>query len=177
MIRCYVTNRHSGDLDASVSRAVADGVDYIQIREKDLSTRELFELASRVRERAAGSSTKVLVNGRLDIAISAGLDGVHLPASGLPPARVRPFVRTLGVSTHNVEEAIQAEQAGADLVVFGPIFDTPGKTSVGIPALRAVTAVVRIPVLAIGGITFANAPEVIAAGAAGIAAIRLFQNR
>ncbi|HEX5000139.1 MAG TPA: thiamine phosphate synthase [Terriglobia bacterium] len=175
MIRCYVTRRASGDIEAGIARAISEGVDFIQIREKDLSARELLELAVRARSRAEGSRARVLVNGRLDIALAADLDGVHLPANGLPPPRVRPFVRTLGVSTHSVEEAIAAQQAGADFVFFGPIFETPGKSPVGISALRAVTAVVRIPVLAIGGITIANTPEVLAAGAAGIAAIRLFQ--
>jgi thiamine-phosphate pyrophosphorylase len=177
MIRCYVTNRRAGDIDASVIRAVAQGVDYIQIREKDLASRELFDLAVGIRSRSRGSLTKALINGRLDIAIAADLDGVHLPANGLPAARVRPYVKTLGVSTHNLDEALRAEHAGADFIVFGPVFDTPGKTPVGVSALRAVTAAVRIPVLAIGGITAANTPEVLAAGARGIAAIRLFQEQ
>jgi thiamine-phosphate pyrophosphorylase len=175
MIRCYVTNRQTGDIVASASRAIADGVDIIQIREKDLAARELLELAIRVRDLAAGSTTKVLVNGRLDIALAAELDGVHLPSHGFATSRVRPFVRTLGVSTHSVAGALLAEQAGADFVFFGPIFETPGKTAVGIPALREVTKAVRIPVLAIGGITLANTSDCLAAGAAGIAAIRLFQ--
>jgi thiamine-phosphate pyrophosphorylase len=175
MIRCYVTNRLTGDLETSVSRAIADGVDFIQIREKDLSTRDLLSLAIRVRDQAAGSSARVLINGRLDIALAANLDGVHLPANGFPAERVRPFVSTLGVSTHSVPEAIRAEQAGADFVFFGPVFDTPGKLAAGLSALRDVTSAVRIPVLAIGGMTLANAPEAMAAGAAGIAAIRLFQ--
>jgi len=175
MIRCYVTDRRQGDLLAHVARAVAAGVDMIQVREKDLSAAELLELVCRVRDLAVGSNSKILVNGRLDIALAAGIHGVHLPGDGLPAAQVRPFVRTLGVSTHSLEDVIGAERDGADYVVFGPVFETPGKAAVGIETLRSIAKAVKIPVLAIGGITSANTPEVIEAGAAGIAAIRLFQ--
>ena len=115
------------------------------------------------------------MNDRLDIAIGAAIDGVDLPGSGLPPARVRPLVKYLGVSVHTLEEALAAQMANADFVVFGPIFDTPGKDAVGLEPLRLVTAAIKIPVLAIGGITKENSGDVLAAGAAGIAAIRLFQ--
>ena len=147
----------------------------IQVREKDLDASALFDLVCRVRDAAAGTATKILVNDRLDIALAAEVDGVHLPANGLPTARVRPLVRTLGCSTHTLEEALDAERDGADFVVFGPIFETPGKSPIGIDALRQVATAVRIPVLAIGGITRENTTEVLGAGAAGIAAIRLFQ--
>src|SRR5688572_5954049 len=175
MLRCYVTDRRQGDLIASVKAAVRDGVEIIQVREKDLDARALFELVCRIRDAAAGSRTKVLVNDRLDVALAAGVDGVHLPGQGLPTARVRPLVGTLGRSIHSIEEGIEAARDGADFVVFGPIFESPGKKPVGIDALRAVTAVVKVPVLAIGGITHENTPLVLDAGAAGIAAIRLFQ--
>jgi len=175
MIRYYVTDRRHGDIVAFASRAVRAGVDMIQVREKDLSARDLFTLVSKIRDLATGTKTRVLVNDRLDIALAAGVDGVHLPSNGLPADRVRPLVDVLGVSTHTLQEAILAEEAGADFVVFGPIFDTPGKTAVGLNPLREVVAAVRIPVLAIGGMTAKTAPEVLAAGAAGIAGIRLFQ--
>jgi len=175
MIRCYVTDRRSGNLLSHVRTAVSSGVDLIQVREKDLETDALFELVCRVRDIAAGTSTKVLVNGRLDIALAAQIDGVHLPGDGLPADRVRPLVTTLGCSVHSQDEARQCEMAGADFVVFGPIFPTPGKTPVGLAALRQVVDAVRIPVLAIGGITAANTKEILEAGAAGIAAIRMFQ--
>ena len=176
MIRCYVTDRRQGDLLAHVARAVADGVDMIQVREKDLAAVDLLDLVCRVRDvAAAGTQTKVLVNGRLDIALIAGIDGVHLPGDGLPAAQVRPHVRTLGVSCHSIEEAIQAERDGVDYIIFGPVFETPGKRAVGIDALRRVVQAVKIPVLAIGGITAENTPSVLEAGAAGIAAIRMFQ--
>jgi thiamine-phosphate diphosphorylase len=87
------------------------------------------------------------------------------------------MVRVLGVSVHSVEEAIEAEKARADFVVFGPVFDTPGKTAVGLEPLRTVVATVKIPVIAIGGITTPNVARVLQAGAAGVAGIRLFQMR
>jgi thiamine-phosphate diphosphorylase len=175
MIRCYVTDRRQGDLLSCVNAAVREGVEIIQVREKDLDAHALFELVCRIRDAAAGSPTKVLVNDRLDVALAAGVDGVHLPGQGLPTAKVRPLVKTLGRSIHSIEEGLEAARDGADFVVFGPIFETPGKEPVGIDALRALTAVVKIPVLAIGGITHEDTSLVLEAGAAGIAAIRLFQ--
>ena len=175
MIRYYVTDRHQADILACAARAVREGIDMIQIREKDLSARELFELVCTVRDIAAGTKTRVLLNDRLDIALAAGIDGVHLPADSLPPARVRPLAGLMGVSTHTIDEAIEAEKARADFVVFGPVFDSPGKTAVGLEPLKRVASAVKIPVLAIGGITAENAASVLLAGAAGIAGIRLFQ--
>ena len=100
---------------------------------------------------------------------------MHLPSNGLPAGRVRGLVNMLGVSTHSVEDALAAENAGADFIVFGPVFPSPGKTAVGLEPLRQVAAAVKIPVLAIGGVTWANSTEVLKCGAAGIAGIRLFQ--
>lgn len=175
MIRCYVTDRRQGNLLASVTAAVRDGIEMIQVREKDLEAQQLYDLVCSVRDAAAGTPTKVLVNDRLDVALAAGIDGVHLPGNGLPTAKVRPFVTTLGRSIHSVEEGVAAEADGADFVIFGPIFQTPGKKPVGLDAMRRVTKTLRISVLAIGGITRENTPLVLDAGAAGIAAIRLFQ--
>lgn len=174
MIRYYVTDRRRGDILTCAERAVHDGVDLIQIREKDLPATELLELASRVRDLATGTQTRVLVNDRLDIAIAAGI-GVHLPGNGLPPERVHGVVCVVGISVHSLVEAVQAERAGVDFIVFGPVFDSPGKTAVGLEPLRSVAAAVKVPVLAIGGVTMINAGEVLNAGAAGIAGIRLFQ--
>ena len=175
MIRYYVTDRHQGDVLACAARAVRNGVDMIQVREKDLPVKELFDLVSRIRDIAAGTKTRVLVNDRLDVAMAAAVDGVHLPSNGLPPDRVRPWVKLLGVSTHSIEEAIEAGRAHADFIVFGPVFDSPGKTAAGLEPLRAVVASVKIPVLAIGGMTASNAAEALETGAAGVAGIRLFQ--
>ena len=175
MIRYYVTDRRQGDVLRYAARAVRESVDMIQIREKDLPAAELFDLACRIRDIAAGSQTKVLINDRLDVAMASRVDGVHLPENGLPVSRVRPFVKLIGVSVHSLANAVTAENDGANFVVFGPVFETPGKVPVGLDALRKVTTAVRIPVLAIGGITAGNTEEVLTAGAAGIAAIRLFQ--
>src|SRR5262245_6771953 len=153
MIRYYVTDRRQGDVLSYVERAVRDGIEMIQVREKDLPSRDLHELVNKIRGLASGTKTRVLVNDRLDVALAADVDGVHLPGDGLPPARVRPFVKLLGVSTHSIAEAVEAEKAHADFVLFGPIFDSPGKTAVGLEPLRRVVSSVRIPVLAIGGIT------------------------
>ncbi len=175
MIRYYVTDRRHGDVLASAERAIREGADMIQVREKDLPASELLELVSAVRKLAEGGKTRILVNDRLDVALAAGVDGVHLPAKGLPAHRVRPLVKMLGVSTHTIEEAIAAEIVGADFIVFGPIFATPGKQAIGLQPLQLVTAALRIPVLAIGGLTYENAESVMKSGAAGIAGIRLFQ--
>ena len=174
MIRYYVTDRRQGDIILFAKRAIDDGVQMIQVREKDLPAKQLFEIVCQIRDLAGKSNTKVLVNDRVDIAVTASV-GVHLPSNGLPAERVRPLVRVLGVSTHSVEEAIQAEKAGADFVVFGPVFETPGKTPAGLDTLRRVVAAVKLPVLAIGGVTMANVAQVLDCGAAGIAGIRLFQ--
>ena len=174
MIRYYVTDRRQAHVLESARRAIDGGIDMIQVREKDLSAGKLFELVCKVRDLAAGTKTRVLVNDRLDIALAAGIDGVHLPANGLPAGRVRPYVKVLGVSTHTLQEALNAEAARADFIVFGPVFDTPGKKPVGLEPLREVASHLKIPVLAIGGITTANSEEVLRVGAAGIAGIRLF---
>ena len=176
MIRYYVTDRCQGDLVAFAARAVRDGVDMIQVREKDLPASELFQLVCKIRDIAAGTKTEVLVNDRLDVALATNISGVHLPAAGLPADRVRPFVKLLGVSVHTLQEAVIAEQAAANFVVFGPVFDTPGKSAVGLERLREVVAGVRIPVLAIGGVNSKNVDDVLKTGAQGFAAIRMFQH-
>ena len=175
MIRCYVTDRRQGNPLQHAITAIQSGVDFIQVREKDLDARALLDLVRALRDAAKGTATQILINGRLDIALAASIDGVHLPGNGLPVIRVRPFVRTLSRSVHSVEEAVTAASEGADFVIYGPVFETPGKSPVGLEALREVASAVHIPVLAIGGITYQNAPAVLKAGAAGIAAIRLFQ--
>jgi len=175
MIRYYVTDRRQGDILRFAERAIRDGVDLIQVREKDLPARQLFELVCGIRDLAKGGKTRVLVNDRLDVSLASDVEGVHLPGNGLPPDLVRPFVKLLGVSVHTIEEALAAERARADFIVFGPIFDTPGKNAVGLAPLRDVVAAVKIPVLAIGGINIANAQQVLTTGASGIAGIRLFQ--
>src|SRR5690349_1482730 len=176
MIRYCVTDRRHGDVLECAAKAIRDAVDMIQVREKDLPARDLHDLVSKVRDLAIGRNTRILVNDRLDIALATGIHGVHLPGNGLPPERVRRFVEVLGVSIHSLDEGLEAERAGADFVVFGPVFDSPGKKAVGLEPLRKISNALKIPVIAIGGITLANTDAVLNAGAAGIAGIRLFQS-
>ncbi len=157
----------------------AAGIGAVQIREKDLEDGALYDLTRRARE-ALPPATRVLVNGRLDVALAAGADGAHLPADGLPaaPLRVRfgPDV-LLGRSTHSLEEVERARDEGVDYVAFGPVYATPGKGEpVGLGAL-ARAAALSVPVYALGGVTLERFAELAAAGAAGVAAIRLFQHK
>ncbi len=167
-----------------VSRAAASGIDLIQIREKNLSARTLFELCARASEIVAGSSTRLLVNDRADIARASACDGVHLTARSLDTQVVRKSFGPdflIGVSTHSIEEARRARDHEANFAVFGPVFDTPSKREFGSPLglekLReAAHALAPFPLIAIGGVTLENSREVLAAGASGIAAIRLFND-
>jgi thiamine-phosphate pyrophosphorylase len=158
----------------------AAGVDALQLREKRLDDLALHRLAVQARA-ALPPPARLLVNGRADVALAAGADGVHLPADGVPAAALRSrFGRGLliGVSTHRLEEVEQARDDGADYVVFGPIYSMPAEPAHGPPAgprLLAGAAGLGIPVYALGGVTLDRFAEVAAAGAAGVAAIRLFQ--
>jgi thiamine-phosphate pyrophosphorylase len=161
-------------------RAARAGVDFLQVREKDLGDAALLLVAAEVvaAARGAGSGLRVLVNGRPDVAEAAGAHGVQLPEEGLPVEEVRrAFPRlVIGASCHSAPAAARAAAAGADLVVFGPVFATPGKEgrAAGGEALAEVAAATRVPVFAIGGVTAAEVGAVREAGAAGIAAIRPF---
>jgi thiamine-phosphate pyrophosphorylase len=187
MLRYYITDCHSaggiGPLLGYIERAIADGVDQIQIREKDLAARELFLLTRRAVELAAGHPTRILVNGRTDIALAAGAHGVHLPANSISPRYLRavaPGAFFVGISTHSRCEILAAQAEGADFVVFGPVFAPVSKVSylreAGAEGLRAAVQGVTIPVFALGGITPENAELCIKAGAVGIAGISLFQH-
>lgn len=170
-----------------IEQAAKAGVDWIQIREKDLSGRELTNLVGQAIPRVA-SGTAVLVNDRVDVALVTGASGVHLGERSLPLSEAKKFVGQrlagkkflVGVSAHSLEGATQAAHEGADYLIFGPVFATPSKAGFGQPQglqrLGDVCHRVTIPVLAIGGITLENARDCMAAGAAGIAAIRLFQD-
>lgn len=155
----------------------AAGVGAVQLREKDLDDRALYELARQARE-ALPNEVQLLINGRMDVAVAAGADGVHLPADGVPvtPLRRRFGPRVLiGRSTHRVEEVERAREEGADYAVFGPVYASPGKgPAVGLGQL-AKAAAVGLPVYALGGVMLERFEELAGAGAAGIAAIRLFQ--
>jgi len=169
-----------------IRSAAAAGVDWIQIREKDLETRALFELVRVAVADTRASGTLILVNDRLDVALAAGAGGVHLGEKSIPVNEVAEWRRVagrtefkIGLSCHSVEAARTAERDGANYVIFGPVFATPSKAAFGVPqgteTLRLVCGTVEIPALGIGGVTVENAGSCIAAGAAGVAAIRLFQ--
>ncbi len=174
------------NLREAVRNAAAAGVAWIQIREKDLEARELAELVRLAVEDTKTAGARILVNDRLDVALAANAGGVHLGEKSLPLEAVAGWRRAsgrtdflIGVSCHSLDAARAAERGGADYVFFGPVFATPSKAAFGPPQgierLREVCAAVKIPVLAIGGITLENARACLDAGAAGIAAIRLFQ--
>ena len=192
----YITDRSQfpgGDSERrerlleNVAEAARCGVDFVQLREKDLSARELESLAGETMERLRASSggTRLLINSRTDVALAVGADGVHLGAKDVSPKDVRKMWRAadgpaepiVAVSCHVESEVVAAEKAGADFVAFGPVFgkkDAPEMDAVGLDLLRTVCRG-RIPVFALGGVTAENAAMCADAGAKGVAGIRLFQ--
>lgn len=168
--------RGAASVAAQTRRAAEAGVDLFQLREKSLTGRALVDLAREVQAALAGSATRLVVNGRPDVAVLAGAAGVHLPAFGLSARDVRRVFPGLqiGISTHDLEEARRAAGEGADYLLFGPVFETPGKEAraTGVAALAEVVRAVAVPVLAIGGVTASQAAAVRRTGAAGLAAIR-----
>jgi thiamine-phosphate pyrophosphorylase len=206
-ILCYITDRmglgaDSGGaepeaarltwLSARIRMAIEAGVDWIQIREKDLSGKQVVELTRATVAAASGRRTRVIVNDRLDVAVAAGAGGVHLGRESLlvrevvtwreneKTARAELADFLIGASCHSLAEARAAADDGADYIIFGPVFETPSKMQFGAPLgierLREVCGEIRIRVLAIGGIGMANTAKCFEAGAAGIAAIRMFQD-
>ena len=206
-ILCYVTDRKSltsedgaqneAALLKRIGKSAAAGVDWIQIREKDLSAKELSSLTrdavaqtKQINERNRQAS-RVLVNERLDVARSEGAGGVHLGEHSLAVHDVCTWLAAkpdlakgdkflVGVSCHSIQAAASAARVGADYIFFGPVFATPSKAPFGAPQgllrLAEACSCVSIPVFAIGGITLDNISDCLAMGAAGIAAIRLFQD-
>jgi thiamine-phosphate pyrophosphorylase len=207
----YITDRKAfpGDeltrrrhLLDKITEAAAAGIDYIQLREKDLSTRDLESLSREAiqiirdqnnrKSEHAKPRTALLINSRTDVALAIEADGVHLPANDLSPNEIRQIWRCgagalareispptplISISCHSPEEVTQAATDGATLAIFAPVFekkDAHGTTGTGLEALRKACRA-KIPVLALGGITLQNAAYCLQAGAAGIAAIRLFQ--
>jgi thiamine-phosphate pyrophosphorylase len=167
-----------------VRAATITGIDLIQLREKHLPARVLFELARRAAAITNPCPTRLVVNDRADIALAAACDGVHLTTRSLKADTVRAAFGTdflIGVSAHSLEEAREARDTGADFAVFGPVFDTPSKRAYG-PALglqkleAASKELSSFPLIALGGITLENAPQALRAGAHGVAAIRLFND-
>lgn len=157
---------------------MAGGVRLVQLREKDLPIRELLNLACQMRALTSRYRARLLINDRIDICLSVEADGIHLRSNRLPIPVVRRILgshKLIGVSTHSLEEARQAEAEGADFIVLGPIYETRSKLAFGAPlgleALRAVGKFIKIPLLALGGIQRHQVREVIGAGADGIALI------
>jgi thiamine-phosphate pyrophosphorylase len=178
MIRCYITDRGAGSIESLLDSIARSSADWVQIREKDTSARELIDLV----RSAVALRVKVLVNTRVDVAIAAGAAGVHLPAGSITGSEWRaitPAGFLIGVSCHSLDDVLRAEREGADYVVFGPVFTPLSKTSDlaprGLDELRLVSRAVKIPVLALGGITKGNAAACMEAGASGVAGISLFQ--
>lgn len=175
-----ITDHHlAGPRLAEIVRAaVRGGVDAVQLREKDLPGGALLDLARRIGDVARAPEYRqpvLLVNTRCDVALAAGWHGVHLPENELPPVAARRVMgphALIGASVHSLAAARAAAAGGTDYVLFGPVFTTsckPGAAPQGLAALEELVAAVPIPVLAVGGITPANAPAVRAAGAHGIA--------
>ncbi len=207
MIFYYITDRKQfpgtpaeqrARLLAKIAEASRAGVDLIQLREKDLPARDLEALAREavraIRENTGSESTRLLINSRIDLAIAAQADGVHLRADDIAASEARVIFTkagvnkpVIGVSCHSVSEVRLAESHGADFAVFGPVFEKSSAPGQGLVALRAACGKVpargveaavpagQMPVLALGGVTGDNAAACLEAGAAGVAAIRLFQ--
>ena len=203
-ILCYVTDRQaltkSYEMDAREAllqkiRDAADaGVDWIQLREKDLSGKECAALTTAAITRTARpfaskqGAIRIFVNDRLDVAVSQTAGGVHIGENSLPVEKARELVSSripsqdflIGVSCHSAEASTAAAKGGANYIFFGPVFATPSKAAYGAPQglarLAEVCRAVSLPVIAIGGITLDNAAPCLTAGASGIAGIRLFQD-
>jgi thiamine-phosphate pyrophosphorylase len=207
LILYYITDRRQfpgteaeqrARLLAKIAEASGAGVEVIQLREKDLLPRQLEILAREavdcIRQNAPRGRTRLLINSRVDVAIAAGADGVHLPCGDVAASDARVIFSkagvhapVIGVSCHTVAEVRLAESHGADFAVFGPVFEKSGAPGQGLAALRTACGQVsargieaavpagQMPVLALGGVTLENATACLEAGASGIAAIRLFQ--
>jgi thiamine-phosphate pyrophosphorylase len=178
---CLITDRHQTqerELLWVLQSALAGGVRAVQLREKDLSARELFYLAEKTRKLTAAHGARLFINDRVDVALAVGADGVQLGKNSISAQAARELLgaeRLIGVSTHSLDEARRAENQGADFLLFGPVFHTPSKAAYGAPQgieqLKKIVENVAVPVYAIGGIKSENLSKAVRAGARGVALI------
>ena len=166
------------NLIPSVRKAIDGGVTAVQLRGKNLSAKELLKIGEKLRRLTDERSVKLFVNDRIDIAMALDADGIHLGQGSLPVTSARKILEgrfMIGVSTHNLTEAREAEAGGADFITFGPVFETPSKLAFGPPVglrkLANATRELKIPVFAIGGIKIKDVKRVVENGARGIAVI------
>jgi len=184
---CLITDRRQlaapteGGVVTQVAAASRAGIHLVQIRERDLDGRVLLHLVRACVAAVRNTSTRVIVNDRLDVALAAGAHGVHLRSDSMPASRVRSIAPTpflIGRSVHDVDEARRVtDDGGLDYLVFGPVFETaskPGRPPAGLEALQAVVAATVLPVLAVGGVTADRVTAITSTGSAGFAAISLF---
>ncbi len=180
MLRYYITDRNALGGETALLRNIerlGDTIDFLQVREKDLAGRRLASLVRRILQ-AAHPSLRVLVNDRADVALAAGAHGVHLRANAPSPEyflSLSPgFI--VSVACHSVADVVRASAARADMALLAPVFPAPRKgPALGLDVLAESAQLSSIPVLALGGVTADRVPLCAAAGAAGFAAIRLFQ--
>jgi thiamine-phosphate pyrophosphorylase len=168
----------AGSLTEVLEKALKAGVKAVQLREKDLNSRELFQLAGEIRQLTKKHGAKLFINDRADIALAVDADGIQLGENSIPVQKIRKIIgdkKLIGVSCHSEEGALNAEKAGADFIVFGPVYNTPSKASfgppLGIERLNSVAKRVAIPIIAIGGIKENNIQEIVRNGASGVAMI------
>jgi len=169
---------HGRDLVWVIERALDGGVNAIQLREKDLSSKELFSLAERVTRLCQRYNAQLFINDRVDVALAVDAAGVHLGEASMPVAAARSLLgahRSIGVSTHSLDGARRAERESADFVVFGPVYFTPSKADMGVPqglkALRIIVENISLAVYAIGGIKADNLLDAKSVGSRGVALI------
>ena len=166
------------NLEFVVEEALRGGVRAVQLRDKEASTKELYETAHELRRITSRHGAKLFINDRVDVALAVDADGVHIGSSSLPLYKVRRLLgekKLIGVSCHNQAQAITAQEMGADFITFGPVFYTPSKSAygdpVGLTKLKSVTELLQIPVFALGGVKEENCAEAVACGVRGVALI------
>lgn len=165
-------------IEEVVAAAVKGGVTCVQLREKDCSSAEFLALALSLKARLSGRGIPLIINDRLDIALAAEADGVHLGQHDIPLSaakRISSGRLLIGISAESVEDAVKAEAGGADYIGVSPVFSTPTKTDtaepLGLEGVRAFRNAVSIPIVGIGGLNLKNAGQVICSGADGVAVV------